>query len=93
MAAADCYEGEEPLNVSLAGGLTITELAQLIKEIVGYKGEIIYDLDKPDGAMVKTFTNDRIKKALGWTPQTTMKDGISMTLQWLLENWESATAK
>jgi nucleoside-diphosphate-sugar epimerase len=43
--------------------------------------------------MVKTFTNDRIKKALGWTPQTTMKDGISMTLQWLLENWESATAK
>ena len=93
VAAADCYEGEEPLNVSLAGGLTITELAELIKDIVGYGGEIVYDLDKPDGAMVKTFTNDRIKKALGWTPQTTMKDGISMTLQWLLENWESATAK
>ncbi len=90
--AADHYDDESPLNVSLGEGLTIAALAALIRDVVGFEGGIVYDTDMPDGALVKTFANDRIQRLLGWTPHTPLRDGIARTLAWLEAHWDEATA-
>lgn len=90
VAAADKYDQPDPINVSVGSGLTITDLAILIKDVVGYEGELVYDSDKPDGALLKTFANDRIKQAVGWEPTTSLRDGIAQTLAWLDANYQYA---
>lgn len=90
VTAAERYDQPDPINVSVGSGLTITELALLIKDVVGYDGELVYDSDKPDGALLKTFANDRIKEAAGWEPTTPLGDGIAATLAWLDANYEYA---
>lgn len=92
MLAAERYAGTEPLNVSLGGGLSITELAELIQRIVGYEGRIVYDTSKPDGALVKTFGNECIKREIGWRPRTPLEEGIRQTLAWLDANYEQVLA-
>ena len=89
--AAEHYDDVSPLNISTGGGLSIMELALLIKEIVGFKGELVLDSTKPDGALVKTFTNDRVQSAIGWQPTTSLRDGIHETLAWLESNYAQAT--
>lgn len=76
----------EPINVGLGVGVSISELAQLIKEVVGYEGRIIFDLSKPDGAPHKTMDNRRLKRIFNWVPATSLKEGISKTVAWYLEN-------
>jgi GDP-L-fucose synthase len=89
--AAERYDDVSPLNISTGGGLSIMELALLIKEIVGFGGELVLDSTKPDGALVQTFTNDRVQSAIGWQPTTSLKDGIRETLEWLESNYAHAT--
>ena len=89
---AERYHEVAPINVSLAGGLSISELALLIKDIVGYEGELVYDTSKPDGALMKAFSNAKIREKIGWEPQTSLRDGIAETLAWLASNYETATA-
>ena len=89
--AAERYDDVSPLNISTGGGLSIMELALLIKEIVGFDGELVLDSTKPDGALVKTFTNDRVQSAIGWQPSTSLRDGIRETLDWLESNYPHAT--
>jgi len=91
--AAECYDDVAPLNISTGGGLSIMELALLIKEIVGFEGELVLDRTKPDGALMKTFTNDRVREAIDWQPETSLQDGIRETLSWLKANYEAATAE
>lgn len=89
--AAERYDDVSPLNISTGGGLSIMELALLIKEIVGFEGELVLDSTKPDGALVKTFTNDRAVSAIDWQPTTSLRDGIHETLAWLESNYAHAT--
>lgn len=89
LMAAEHYDGVEPLNVSVGRGLSIAELANLIGELVGFDGEIVYDTTKPDGAMMKTLVNRRIREETGWKPRTQLIDGIRETLAWLDTNYEA----
>ncbi|MBM4229368.1 MAG: GDP-L-fucose synthase [Gammaproteobacteria bacterium] len=63
------------LNVGSGSDLTVAELAQTIKSVVGFKGEIIYDSTKPDGTQMKLLDNRRIA-ALGWSPVVTLHEGL-----------------
>lgn len=69
------YNNREIINIGFGKDHTITELAQLIKEIVGFNGAIVYDDTKPDGTPRKLLDSSRINQ-LGWTPHTDLKDGI-----------------
>ena len=91
--AAESYDDVAPLNISTGGGLSIMELALLIKDIVGFEGELVLDRTKPDGALVKTFANERVKEAIGWEPSTSLEDGIRETLAWFDANYAVATAE
>ena len=71
----------EPINVGVGKGISILELAELIRQIVGYKGRIILDRSKPDGAPYKTMNNNRLKKIFNWVPPTSLREGIKKTVE------------
>jgi len=75
------YSGEGIINVGTGVDLSIRELAEIIREVVGYKGEIVYDTQKPDGTPVKRLDVSKIN-ALGWQAKTDLKEGIARTYAW-----------
>lgn len=79
----DTYNNAEIVNIGTGKDLTIAELANLIAEVVGFRGEIVYDHEKPDGTPVKRLDVSRIEN-LGWTAKTSLRDGIAKTYQWFL---------
>lgn len=85
----DCEATEEPVNVGVAQGVSVKELAETIARRVGFEGKIVYDTSKPDGAAYKTVDGSRGTTLLGWTPPTSLEAGIDRTVEWYLENWET----
>jgi GDP-L-fucose synthase len=79
------YNGDQFLNVGVGKDISILELAELIKDIVGFEGEIVNDLSKPDGTPRKLLDVSRLNN-LGWEAQITLKEGIKDTYQWFKEN-------
>jgi len=79
------YNEVEIINVGTGEDVPIKELALMIKEIVGYKGEIVFDNSKPDGTPRKLLDVSRVKK-LGWQPKVELKQGIISTYKWYVEN-------
>ena len=71
----------DPINIGSGEDITIKEMAQTIKEIAGYKGSLVFDASKPDGAPQKLLDISRIKK-LGWQPETGRREGIKQTYEW-----------
>ena len=79
------YDEEEIINVGTGEDVPIKELALMIKEIVGHKGDIVFDNSKPDGTPRKLLDVCRVKK-LGWQPKFELKQGIICTYKWYVEN-------
>ncbi len=79
------YEDSEIVNIGTGEDVTIKDLATLIKEIVGFEGEITNDTTKPDGTPRKLLNVSRLHN-LGWRHKTSLKDGIKATYEWFLEN-------
>lgn len=79
------YSGETHLNIGTGMDLEIKELAEIIKNIVNYKGEIVYDFLKPDGTPQKLLDVSKINK-IGWKAKTDLLDGITKTYQWYVNN-------
>ncbi len=73
------------INIGAGEDLTIEDLALLIKKIVGFKGELVFNPDKPDGTPRKLLDISRIK-ALGWSPRIPLEEGIRAAYQWFLDN-------
>lgn len=79
------YSDEDFVNVGLGEDITIRELAELIKQIVGFRGAITQDLGKPDGTPRKLMDVTRLT-GLGWRAHIGLEDGIRSTYRWFLEN-------
>lgn len=79
------YDENEPLNIGTGKDITIKELAELIKEIVGYEGEIKFDTTKPDGTPRKLLDVSRLH-ATGWKHKIELREGIKQTYEWFKEN-------
>lgn len=73
----------EPINLGCGKGISIKDLALLIAEIVGYRGEIIFDTSKPDGAPYKVMDVTRCSEYLNWLPTMSLKEGIRESVAWL----------
>ena len=79
------YDSPEVINVGCGKDVTIRELAEIVSEVVGFKGELIFDPTKPDGTPRKLLDTSRLEK-LGWTPRVSLRDGIEQTYQWYLRS-------
>jgi GDP-L-fucose synthase len=75
----------EFVNIGVGEDITISELVEIIKEIVEFKGSIKYDTSKPDGTPRKLMDVSRLKE-LGWKARITLKDGIKETYEWYLQS-------
>ncbi len=75
------YNSSEIINIGSGKDISISELAELLKELTGFNGEIIYDSSKPDGTPRKLLDVAKINK-LGWTAETSLKEGIKKTIEW-----------
>ncbi len=77
----------EPINIGQEEGISILELAKLIKEIVGYHGSIVLDTSKTDGALVKIMEVSKMKKVFNWSPKTKLIEGIKKTVEYYENNF------
>lgn len=85
--ASDLYNlGITHLNVGSGKDISISDLAALISNIIGYNGKIEYDTTKPDGTPRKLMDVSRINK-LGWKYKTELEEGIKKTYDWFLNNY------
>lgn len=75
------------LNIGAQKGYSIRETAELIKGIVGYKGELVYDTSAPDGALIKTVDGTKAQRLLGWKPSVSFEDGLKETVRWFEETY------
>ena len=74
------YDSEEIINVGTGKDITIKELATTIADVVGFKGEIVWDTSKPNGTPRKVLNVDKIK-SLGWEPKVGLREGIKKTYE------------
>lgn len=75
------YEGEEIVNIGMGRDISIRELAQLVKSVVEYPGEIVFDGSKPDGTPRKLVDPSRLF-GLGWRPDISLEQGVRATYEW-----------
>jgi len=75
------YRGSEIINIGSGSDISIAELAQIIKKIVGFKGTIIYDGTKPDGMPKRLLDISKIT-TLGWKPKMRLERGLRLTYEW-----------
>ncbi len=86
------YDEAEPINVGVGHDLTIRELAQLVADVVGYRGALEFDAGKPDGTPRKLLDVSRIS-ALGWRAQIGLREGLEQTYAWYLEHRASGSVR
>ena len=88
--ATEIYDDTSPLNIVMGVGTKIIQLVAMIKIIVRYQGDVIWNAEKPDGQMVKIFDTTKMKEVLNWEPKTKLIDGLGHTIKWFEENYDEA---
>lgn len=81
------YDGEDHVNIGTGEEVSIRELAELIKEVIGYDGKLIFNTNKPDGTPRKLTDVSKLHN-LGWTHTVQLKDGIKLAYEWFKENYK-----
>ena len=78
----------DPINIGVGKGISIWEMANIIKDLVCYEGELVLDTSKPDGAPYKTVDGSRGAQHFGWSPKRDFKQGVAEAIQWYVEQGE-----
>lgn len=84
------YNDAAPINIGSGADMTIAKLAEMIAEVVGFDGDLVFDTSKPDGTMHKLMDHSKIKN-LGWTPKTDLRNGLENTYKWYLDQLKTET--
>jgi len=88
--AAEVYDDVSPLNIGCGQGTSIRELVDIVNELSGFEGQVIWNTDKPDGQMVKVLDVTKMKQALRWSPPTSIRYGLRKTIDWYVANKATA---
>lgn len=80
------YSEETHINIGVNYDVSILELANIIKEVIGYRGSFYFDISKPDGMPRKLLDVSRLHQT-GWRHKTDLKEGIELTYKWFLNNY------
>src|SRR5436189_5801689 len=79
------YDSADIINVGCGEDISILELAELICEVVGFQGDLLWDATKPEGTPRKLLDVSKLR-GLGWRPVIALREGIGQTYQWFLQN-------
>ena len=82
MLAAEKMNTGEPVNLATGEEITIKNLVELIVELTGFKGKIVWDATKPDGQPRRKLDNERAEKLLGFHGTVTFREGLKQTIDW-----------
>ena len=77
------YSGDTPINIGTGADVSIAELANTVREIVGYDGEIEFDPVRPDGMPRKVMDVSKLRE-MGWTAPTELRNGVEQFYDWFL---------
>jgi GDP-L-fucose synthase len=86
--AAQNYNGSEPVNLGTNYEISIKNLVQLICDLMGFEGEIVWETDKPNGQPRRCLDTSRAKEAFGFTAQMEFKQGLKNTIDWYRQHGE-----
>jgi GDP-L-fucose synthase len=90
--AAQEYDDALHLNIGSGDEVSIKDLALMIAELSGFKGEVIWDISRPNGTPRKVLDSSRMR-SLGWSPKISLRDGIRSTIDWYREAVASGVAR
>lgn len=84
--AAEKYSSKEPCNLGTGEEVSISDLANAIKKITGYRGQIVWDAKRPDGQLRRMLDVSRATKEIGFTAKTPLLEGLKNTMAWYMES-------
>jgi GDP-L-fucose synthase len=85
VAAAEGYDGPEPVNVGAASEITIRDLTEMIARLTGFEGRLEWDTSKPDGQPRRCLDTSRARELFGFTASTPLEEGLERTIAWFRE--------
>ena len=80
------YDEEQHVNIGTGEEVSIRELAETVKEVVGFEGDLVFNTDMPDGTPRKLTTVDKLH-GLGWKHKVSLNEGIKLAYKWFLDNY------
>ena len=84
--ATEKYDGPEPVNLGAGFEITIKDLAEMIKKLTAFKGNLTWDSTKPDGQPRRCLDTGRAKKEFGFEAKTDFREGLKKTIDWYRTN-------
>jgi len=91
LLAADRYDGPDPVNLGTSEEISIRDLAELVAELTGFEGEIVWDTSMPNGQPRRRLDVSRAKELFGFEAQTRLRDGLARTIEWYRATVPAAT--
>ena len=83
LEAAEAYNDlQHPLNIGTGIGTSIKELAETLRDVTAFPGELVWETDKPDGQAMKILDPARARATLAWRPTYSLRDGLAKTIAW-----------
>ncbi|HJQ75085.1 MAG TPA: GDP-L-fucose synthase [Gaiellaceae bacterium] len=82
LLASQRYDGAEPVNLGTGTEISIRELAELIAELTGFEGEIVWDTDMPNGQPRRSLDTSRARELFGFEARTPLREGLERTIAW-----------
>lgn len=88
VAAAEKYDGDQPVNLGSGYEISIKDLAEMIVRMSGFEGKLVWQTDKPNGQPRRALDVSRAREFFGWSAQVPFEEGMRRTIEWFKENRE-----
>ena len=82
LAAAEGYDRAEVVNLSSGEETSIRELAEILTEVTGFRGRVVWEADQPEGQQRRRFDITKARRDLGFAPRVSLREGLQRTVEW-----------
>jgi GDP-L-fucose synthase len=86
------YDGAEPVNLGTGEEVAIRDLAELVAELTGFDGDIVWDTSKPNGQPRRRLDTSRAEELFGFRARTPLREGLARTVDWYVDAGRRAVA-